>query len=265
MKAELEVDASLIATAGVTILIAILIGIGIRQSASTKKDIRDYKVKTPHTLDVLGTSIEEFKQDMSEAKLTVSSEKYTGRFKGVEKAFEWEFKPKGERSEEFMKFMSDVGLDFTDMGSRRIVKKATFTAWIDRTGRIVSTRLIKLFSDVDTFRHYYRFRLVTMMDMVGSNSDKLRCFNVEPKMFEPNSVEKFYLNEEEISDWKYVRRCEQAGVNITNAKGQGEITKFALYLDRDKKPEERTKKNKGDRSIIEAAVFEGYLKKNPSL
>lgn len=226
-------------------------------STSCKYGIEDYRIKIPYTVDVLGKNIENFKKDMSEAKLVYSGDEFTDRYERIDKTFEWEFLPGKKRSEEFMDFASDIGVDIEDTRSERIFEKVRLVARIDRTGRIVSVRLKRIFKDVDTFRNYYKLRLASINE--STETDDLACFNVEPSLLGSDDADKFYLDEERISEWKYVKKCEQSGWKNRNKKGQGEITRLTLTLDTDRKPKKRNKENKGERYVIEDARFMGYM------
>lgn len=224
-------------------------------SVSCNEGPEEYVVEAPRPLDVLGTDIEDLKQNMSEANLVYSGSKFTG--KKVEKEYEWDFIPKVKRTEEFKKLMSDYEIEIEKDSRKGALKMSTLSAEVDRRGRIVSVRLKRVFKDIETFRVYYKLRLSLMMERTKIPGEIL-CLNKELSFSGAKVVDRFELEEKEVGDWSNVKKCEESGWKIRNQKGQNEITIFSLGIDFKKKPKERVKGNEEDRYIMEDASFEGY-------
>lgn len=255
---ELEVDnvsITPLATAGVAVLIAAIIGIGIQQTPSD--DIRDYRIESPSPLKVLGKDINTFKADMHEAKLVYSGDENTDRFKRVDREITWKFLPKKTPHEELPDYMPDK-----DIRPKEFLKESKFTVRVDRSGTIVGILSKEVFKDIEVFRKVYLLEILHKIDLIGTNSSKITCYNIEPSFLrsESDDVERFELDEEEAYEWKQLRRCEQVSGRGINESGLRKRFNYILRLNILKEPKERTKKSDENRYIKEIAGFKGGFK-----
>jgi hypothetical protein len=217
----------------------------------------DTRVETPALGDVLGANIESLKQDMSEAELVFSGDEFSsGRIKNE---FEWEYIPKQSKSKKLKNFASDLDISEEELNTKLKFDKVLLSAKIDRNDRVVSVVVRNKFETVNDFRSYYTGKLLAMMQKYEANKKGLLCLNVETSpLGSKEDVEKFELGVSDVFNWEKVKRCEQVGIEGRHGEGRGKPAVFGLSLNASRKPEDRNKKNKGDRQVIESAEFKGY-------
>ncbi|WP_263834379.1 hypothetical protein [Salinibacter sp.] len=242
---------------------AIIAAASILSFSSCSDGIESYNLNAPSPLEVLEKDIENVRKKMSKARLVYSGKEYAKRFAKVEKEIEWEYIPKTTYSNEVKSAISDMEIDVDEIrsSSEEAFSKVSLTVRVDRNGEVVQAQEKMIFKDVEVFRKYYPLRLRLADLIIGTDSETISCFEIRVPLLpgEEKEADQFNLKKEELHDWENTKRCERAAWKGKNWTGEGKTVIFALSLNIQRDPEERTKESERDRYVIESAKLKGYM------